>query len=460
MTQQARFLTGSTMGHVARMTLTGAFGMTFVFVVDAANLFWISLLGDPQLLAAMGFAFALQLMSVSTGVGMMIGAVALISRSIGAGDMDRARRLATSAAITAFIVQAGVATGLIAFRYPLLGLLGASGETADIAARYLVISLPTIAIMAFGMVGMGTLRAQGDARRSLMVTLSAGIVAMVLDPLMIYVLGWGVDGAALGVNLFRGIMCIQALRFTIRVHDLMAKPNLHDVIHNARAHFAVAIPAIATQLSTPVGNALLTAVIAPFGDAAIAGWTVIGRMTVVAFAGIFSLAGAIGGIFGQNYGARNPERLRSAYRDAMIFGACYTLITWVLLAWAADGVIDGLGLPPEAGKVVHAFTDYAAVAFFFVSALFVSNAAFNTLGRPLWSTGFNWIRDGIITLPLGLAFAAWFGANGVIYAQAVASVLVGGIAGYAGWRYVRQLSRQMTAAAAVPTAPASVDPVG
>ncbi|WP_121062960.1 MATE family efflux transporter [Chachezhania antarctica] len=448
MAEQARFLTGSTMGHVVRMTLTGAFGMTFVFVVDAANLFWISLLGDPQLLAAMGFAFALQLVSVSTGVGMMIGAVALVSRAIGAGDKDRARRLATSSAITACGVQAIVATLLIVFRYPLLELLGANADTAALASRYLVLSLPTIAIMAFGMVGMGTLRAQGDARRSLMVTLSAGVVAMILDPIMIYTLEWGLDGAAYGVDLFRLVMCFQALRYTIYVHDLMAKPSIADVVNNFRAHFAVAVPAIATQLSTPVGNALLTAVIAPFGDAAIAGWTVIGRMTVVAFAGIFSLSGAIGGIFGQNYGAKQPERLRTAYRDAMIFGACYTLITWLLLAWLADGVINGLGLPAEAAVVVHAFTDYAAVAFLFVSALFVSNAAFNTLGRPLWSTGFNWIRDGIITLPLGMVFAAWYGANGVIYAQAAASVLVGGVAGYCGWRYVRYLSRTMTEEAA------------
>ena len=61
---EGRFLTGSTMGHVIRMTLTGAIGITFVFIVDAANLFWISQLGDPTLVAAIGFAFAIQFLSV------------------------------------------------------------------------------------------------------------------------------------------------------------------------------------------------------------------------------------------------------------------------------------------------------------------------------------------------------------------------------------------------------------
>ena len=66
---QGRFLTGSTMGHVVRMTATGAFGITFVFLVDAMNLFWVSQLGQPKLVAAIGFAYAVQFFSVSVAVG-------------------------------------------------------------------------------------------------------------------------------------------------------------------------------------------------------------------------------------------------------------------------------------------------------------------------------------------------------------------------------------------------------
>ena len=69
MAGQGRFLTGSTMGHVVRMTMTGAMGITFVFLVDAANLFWISQLGDPQMIAAIGFAFAIQYFSASSPIG-------------------------------------------------------------------------------------------------------------------------------------------------------------------------------------------------------------------------------------------------------------------------------------------------------------------------------------------------------------------------------------------------------
>lgn len=442
MSEKGRFLTGSTMGHVVRMTTTGALGITFVFIVDAANLFWISKLGDPQLVAAIGFAFAIQFFSVSSGIGLMIASSALISRAIGAGDRDRARRLATSAAIIAGLIQSAMALLIIFFRHELVAFSGASGQTAELAARYLLLSLPSLGLMAVGMIANGALRAQGDGKRSMYVTLFSGAVAMVIDPIMIYGLGWGLDGAAFGLSLFRCMMFYLALRFAIGIHDLMAVPRLEDFLSTLRPYLAIAIPAILTQMATPVGNYILTLSIAPFGDEAMAGWAVVGRLTVVAFGGIFSLSGAIGGIFGQNYGAREYGRLRSTYRDALLFGLAYTLVTWALLLALTDAVILAFGIPPAAGDVVRAFTTIGAGGFIFAAALFVSNAAFNALGKPMRSTLVNWIRDGLLTLPLAMFMSGVFGALGVIYAQAAASVLVGGVAAVWGWIFVRSLDRE------------------
>lgn len=429
------------MGHVARMTLTGAFGITFVFLVDAANLFWISQLGDPQLVAAIGFAFAIQFFSISSGIGLMIASTALIARSIGAGDRDRARRQATSAAITAGLIQFSVAGLIIYFRHDIVAVSGATGETAALAARYLAISLPSLGIMAVSMIANGALRAEGDGTRSMMVTLSSGAVAMVLDPVLIYGLGLGLDGAAIGLTVFRCVMLAVALRFAIGTHDLMARPSLGDIGAALRPYMAIALPTILTQMATPIGNYVLTIAMAPFGDEAMAGWAVVGRLTVVAFGGIFSLAGAIGGIFGQNFGAREHDRLRSTYRDALIFGLLYTVITWILLVLASDLVIAGFALTPAGAAVVDSFTHIGAGGFLFASGLFVSNAAFNALGRATWSTAINWIRDGALTWPLAVLFSAQFGSVGVIYAQAAASALVGGAAAALGWWYVRRLSR-------------------
>lgn len=437
--QKGRFLTGSTMGHVVRMTMTGAMGITFVFVVDAANLFWITQLGDPQLVAAIGFAFAIQFLSVSSGIGLMIASTALISRAIGSGDRALARRQATSATITAGVIQTAIGLGIVAFRHDIVAMAGATGETAALAARYLAISLPSLGIMAVGMTANGALRAEGDGRRSMYVTLTSGAVAMVIDPALI--LWLGLDGAAIGLVLFRFVMLGMALRFAIGTHDLLARPRLADIADTLRPYLAIALPAIVTQMATPVGNYLMTTFMAQYGDDAMAGWAVVGRMTVVAFGGIFSLAGAIGGIFGQNFGARQYDRLRSTYRDAVIFGIGYTVVTWAILVAVTEPVARAMLLTPQATDVVRAFTHVGAGAFLFASALFVSNAAFNALGKPMRSTLMNWLRDGVLVVPLALWLTGPFAARGVIYAQAGAAVIAGLLAAVWGWYFVRALER-------------------
>ncbi|SEP13937.1 putative efflux protein, MATE family [Salinihabitans flavidus] len=438
MQRRGRFLDGSTMGHVARMTLTGAMGITFVFLVDLANLFWLSQIGEPILIAAIGFAFAIQFFTVQIGVGLMIAATAVISRRIGMDDPERARHEATASAVLSVLAQTIVTVLVVVFRVPLLELVGATGETLALASRYLLISMPSLIIMAAGMAGQGALRAEGEGRRSMYVTLTSGAVAMMADPFLILGLELGLDGAAWGVVLSRVVMVVQALRFAIIRHDLFAPPALWAVRRAALPFVAVALPAILTQMAAPFGNYLLTGVIAGFGDAAVAAWAVVNRVTVVAFGGIFSLSGAIGGIFGQNYGARLHDRLRMTYRDAMMFCAAYTFTAWMLLLVSMEYVIDGFGLPPDGAEVYKAFARIGAGSFIFIGAFFVSNAAFNNLGKPGRSTLVNWLRDGVLILPAAWWLADLAGAPGVVYAQALVGGVMGIVSALWGWWFLRR----------------------
>jgi Na+-driven multidrug efflux pump len=132
-------------------------------------------------------------------------------------------------------------------------------------------------------------------------------------------------------------------------------------------------------------------------------------------------------------------RVRATYRDALVFSALYTLAAWGLLFAARDLVVDLFRLGPDGAAVVVAFVGLAAGGFVFGGALFVANAAFNTLGRPLWSTGLNWARDGLMLFPLTWAMMQAFAAPGVIYGQALASMAVGAGAAWIGWRFVAAL---------------------
>jgi Na+-driven multidrug efflux pump len=435
-----RFLSGSTMGHVVRMTATGAFGITFVFLVDAANLLWISQLGDPRLVAAIGFAFAIQFFSVSSGVGLMIACTALVSRSIGTGARDRAREEAGAAIFTAVVFQAGVAGLIVLFRHELLALAGATGETAALAARYLIMTIPSLVVMAVGLICSGVLRAEGYGAKAMYITLWSGALLMVVDPILILWLGLGLDGAAIGVILFRVAWMGLALYFTVWQQNLVAMPSWHRCRQVLPAYLAIGLPAILTQMAPPAGNYLLTMVMAPFGDAAVAAWAVVGRLTVVTFGGIFALSGAIGGIFGQNYGAGRYDRLQTTYRDALIFCLIYTLVMWAALFLTTPLVMRAFGVIGEGAEVLFAFTTVGVGGFVFVGALFVANAAFNALGKPSRSAALNWIKEAALSWPAAIALTSLAGAPGVIYGQALASCVVGLVAGFWGWHFVLGLA--------------------
>ena len=330
-TREGRFLTGSTMGHVLRMTLSGTAGITFLFLVDAANLFWISWLGETKLVAAMGFAFAVQFFSISFGIGLMIAATALVSRSIGQRKREQAREQAGAAMVMAVIFQSLVALIMVLFADQLVELTGAVGDTAEFARRYLVLTLPSLPLMAAGMIGGAIMRAEGDALRAMLVTMGPGVVSAAVDPFLIITLDLRLDGAALAVWASRIAMAAIGLYFVVKTHDLLARPKVTTLKATFRPYAGIAGPAMLTQLATPFGSYLLTTVVAGFGDNAMAAWAVVNRLTVLAFGGIFSLSGAVGGIFGQNFGAGRYDRLKMTYRDALIFCVAYPVTVWIIL---------------------------------------------------------------------------------------------------------------------------------
>lgn len=430
------------MGHVVRMTATGAFGITFVFLVDAANLLWISQFGEPQLVAAIGFAYAIQFFSVSSGVGLMIAATALISQRIGAGDREKARRHAGGALVLATLVQSCVAGLVVAFRHDLIALAGAEGETARLAARYLAITVPSLVPMAVALICSGALRADGFGAKAMYITLISGCVLMVIDPILIIGLGWGLDGAAIGLVLFRFALMGLGIFFAIHQENLVGRPRWSSIQNVFRPYFAIALPAIATQLATPAGNYFLTIVMAPFGDDAVAAWAVVGRLTVLAFGGIFALSGAIGGIFGQNFGAGQYERVRTTYRDALVFCILYVGVMWAILAAATPLILTAFALEGQGADVLRAFTTIGVGGFLFIGAFFVANSAFNNLGRAGRSTLVAWVKDGMLSWPSAAVLAGSFGATGVIYGQALAGMIAGTFAAIWAWKFVAGLSPQ------------------
>lgn len=436
----ATFTEGSIMRHVAVMTATGSVGLMAIFLVDVINLFYISLLGEQELAAAIGYAGTLMFFLMSISIGLTIGVTAKVSRSLGAGDRRTAARQATSGVLISAAAVAVVTFAALPYRAQLLAMLGAEGETLAIADGFLAIVLPATPVLAIGMALSGVLRAVGDARRAMYVTLAGGVAIAILDPILIFGLDLGVTGAAIASAISRFVMAAVGLHGVKVVHGLLARPSLDGFRMDARPLFAIAMPAILTNLATPVGNAYVTASIADFGVQAVAAWAVIGRLFPLAFGGIFALSGSIGGIFGQNLGAGRFDRVERTLDDSLIFTLIYVCAVWLVLGVFSGLIADAFRTTGEARDLIVFFCVWVAPTFLFTGALFVANAAFNNLGFATWSTGFNWARSTLGIVPFCWVGAEIAGAAGVIAGWGIGGVVFGIAAVLTARRVVRRMA--------------------
>ncbi len=420
-----RFVAGSTLRHVAVMTATGSIGLIAIFVVDFFSLLYISWLGDPHLTAAVGFATIVLFFGTAINVGLMIAVGALVARALGARDRNRARRLAASASIHMVLAAILVAAVLLALLPWLLERLGASPETLPVAERFLWITLPSNPPMALGMGFSGILRAVGDARRAMYVTLAGAVVTAGLDPFLIFGLKLGTEGAAIATVVSRLTFAVVGFYGAVMVHRLVAAPRLDAVLTDARPMLAIAVPAVLTNLATPVSNAFVAGTLARFGDETVAAIAIIDRLVPVAFGGVFALSGAVGPILAQNWGAGRFDRIHGVLRDGVLLTAVYVGLVWLALILAREPVTRLFYATGETADLIVFFCLISGAVWFFNGLLFVANASFNNLGFPLLSTAFNWGRATIGTMPFAIWGAQLAGPQGVIAGIGVGSLVFG-----------------------------------
>lgn len=428
MSDDAKFTHGSLMRHVTVMSFTASIGLMAIFAVDFVDMIFISMLGNAALAAAVGYAGTILFFTTSVAIGLSIAAAALVARAVGAKKPEEAAQYATSVAMYGMIVTIGVVILVFTLLSPTLSFLGASGETKELATSYLTIILPSLPVLMLGMVGSGVLRAHGDATRAMTVTLTGGVVNAIFDPILIFWVGLGLDGAAYASVLARIAIAGAALYPAITKYNGFARPQMAFFSRDASAVFAIAGPAVLANIATPVGNGIVTREIAKFGTDAVAGFAIVGRLTPVAFAVLFALSGAIGPIIGQNLGAGLNERVRGTFYAGMRFIAIYVLAAAAILFLARPYIAAIFGATGETLALIYLFCGPLALLGFFNGVIFIGNAAFNNLGHPYYATWVNWGRHTIGTWPFAIAGGAFMGAGGVLIGQAIGGIIFAAIA--------------------------------
>jgi Na+-driven multidrug efflux pump len=305
--------------------------------------------------------------------------------------------------------------------------------------------------MSIGMVSMGILRAWGEARKSMYITLAGGILTAALDPIFIFVLGWEVTGAAVVSFIARLSFAVFGLYLVLGANKMAMWVPIRQVLKDLLEMAKFGVPAMATNLAAPVGAFLIAQKIAEYGDAALAGQAVVDRLIPLAFGVIFALSGAVGPIIGQNFGAGLMDRTRQALIDGIKFNVAYVLFAWGALYFARDIIVNAYSATGDMALMINLFCTIAAAAFMFNGLLFVTNSAFNNLGKPLWATAFNWSRQTIGVLPFIIVGAMWGGLPGIAYGTVIGSIPFALIAIYSALRLISHITPDVQQKTPLPT---------
>lgn len=418
------------------MSFTASIGLMAIFAVDLIDIVFISMLGQGALAAAAGYASTLMFFASAINIGLSIAAGALVARALGSGEDRDAREFATSVAVIS--VLTGIVLPLAALPNIdlLLGLIGAEGEVAEQAASYLWIILPTTMVSGLSMTAVAVLRAHGDGQRAMYPSLAGGAVNAIFDPVLIFTLGFGLEGAAMATVLARFVTLGFALYPAMRQYSAFSLPQPQCVMRDAGIATRIAIPAVLATIATPVGSAIVTREMAKYGTDAVAGMAVISRIIPVVFSVVLALSGAIGPIIGQNFGAGRMDRVRETFLDGIKFVALYVILASALLFLLRAPIADLFDATGKTRALVYLFCGPLALASFFNGVIFVSNASFNNLGHPGYSTWVNWGRHTLGTWPLAVAGGAAWGAEGVLIGQAAGGVIFAAAAAWLSLRVI------------------------
>lgn len=404
--------------------------MIALFLVDLLDFYFISLLGQSSLAAAVWYAGTLLFFTTSVSIGLSIAMGALVSKNLWAGKKSTAQEYAVYVLIFSALISTLMTIAMFIFSDTLIEFLGARGETLEMAQRYFHIVVLGAPLMSWAIWLSVILRSMGEAKNAMMILVIASIVNGILDPIFIFGFDWGLDGAALATLVSRFAMLAAAIYYVWKNKFFVW---VRSVCHLEHLHFfgpitAIAIPAILTNLATPIGWAYVTRVIAEFGDSAVAWISMMGRVSPVAFAVIFALSGAIGPIIGQNLWAGKYDRIRQTIRDGMLFSTLYIIAVSVVMFIAREPIVDIFGLSGEGREIGLLFLSVLSWLFIFQAMVFVSNAVFNNIGKPRQSTVINFLKATVFTMPFVYFGAEYFGVSGALYGQAIGSVFIGVIA--------------------------------
>lgn len=410
---------------VLQNALPAMAAMLMVLIYNLADTFFIAQTHDDVMVAAVSLATPVFLIFTAAGTIFGIGGVSVISRALGEGRKEYAKK------VCSFCMWGSVAVGtlmsilLLSFMNQILSLVGASRDTWDYAETYLVIVSFSGPFVLVSNCFSNVIRAEGESGKAMMGQVIGNLLNVVLDPLMISVFKWNTGGAALATvigNVTGALYYILYFRrgksiLSISLRDFSFRDKI------ASGVLKIGIPAALGSFLMSMSSIIMNARMASYGDMALAGAGVAMKVTMMTGMVCIGLGQGVLSLLGYCVGARKWDRYRSVLRFSLIFAfilssvltlTCYIYINQIVGVFLTDSTAFDYGV---------SFSRILLSTSFLFGVFYVLTNALQAAGAAKESLVVNISRQGLIYIPLMFLLGTLFDETGLMWAQPAADVL-------------------------------------
>lgn len=360
------------------------------------------------------------------------GCAAFLSICQGRKDPESAHKSVGNAIFVILAVSVLFLLALVFFRDVFLAAFGATENNLPYATEYYNFIVPGIPFYMFANGMSSIIRADGNPRFAMLSTLAGAVINVILDPIALFVLGWGMMGAALATIAGQIVSALLAVWYL--THPLsfrLQRSSFRPAGHILKRFLPLGTSSFLTQLSIIVIMAVMNNTLVSYGAQSKYGadipLTVVGivmKVFQIVIAFVVGIAAGSQPIIGFNYGAKKYHRVKEIYWKMIIAECVIGLVSTVLFECFPLQIIGIFG------NESALYNEYAVLSFrIFLSTILLcciqkSTSIFlQALGRPFLSMGLSLLRDFVISVPLVLILPRYLGITGPLYSAPAADII-------------------------------------
>ena len=397
---------------------------------------------NTQSVAAVGISFSVMAIIQAVGFFFGHGSGNYISRQLGAKEHRKAEKMASTGFILSFFAGLLIAILGQIFITPLAIFLGSTPTILPYTERYLGIVMLGAPFMTMSLTLNNQMRFQGNTMSAMKGILSGVLLNLVLAPLLIIYFCMGITGAAIATLISQTFGCLMLFLMSRRGQNIRIR--LKDFTPNkqlAKEIIFGGTPSLSRQGLGSVSTILLNVAAGAYGDAAIAGMSIVTRISFFTYAIVIGLGQGFQPLCGFCYGAHLYQRVKEAFYFCIKCGTVFLSVCALVGFAFSESIIGLFRSDPDVIHVGAAALQWQVLSFPLVSTIVLTNMLMQTIRKPIRANLVAAARSGLFFIPLIFILPHFFGLLGVEMCQAWADACSFTMAIPIAWSAFRDMNR-------------------